>query len=335
MQHRNLFRTLAAIVLVAGVGGAWWLATRPLTVAVAVPEHGPAVEAIYATGTVEPVRWVKVGPTVAGRIAVFDCVEGERVEAGQVLMRLEDLTQQARVAELEAAARFKELELERYRTLLKNDFASRQAYERSKSDLDQAQAALAAARQALSDMTVRAPFGGVVLREDGEVGAVVKAGDALCWIGDSSSLRIVAEIDEEDMPRVAAGQRALIKADAFPGRILEGKLDDITPQGDPVNKTYRAHVALPLDTPLLVGMTVEVNVVVRETADALLVPVGALRESAVWVVENGVARRLTVEVGVFGDHLVEIKSGLADDAMVIVDPPTRLGDGDAVRPRAG
>lgn len=335
MQHRNLLRALAAIVIVAGGGGAWWLATRPATVAVVAPERGPAVEAIYATGTVEPVRWVKVGPTVAGRIAVFDCVEGERVEAGQVLMRLEDQTQQARVAELEAAARFKELELERYRTLLKNDFASRQAYERSRSDLDQARAALAAARQALSDMTVRAPFAGVVLREDGEVGEVVKAGDALCWVGDNSALRIVAEIDEEDMPRVAVGQRALIKADAFPGTSLEGKVDDITPQGDPVNKTYRAHLALSADTPLLVGMTVEVNVVVRETADALLVPVGALREGAVWVVEDGIVHHVTVEVGVFGDHLVEIRSGIAPDAVVIVDPPTRLRDGDAVRPRAG
>lgn len=335
MQHRNLFRALAAIVVVAGGGGAWWLATRPPTVAVATLQRGPAVEAIYATGTVEPVRWVKVGPVVPGRIETFNCVEGEAVTAGQVLLRLEDRTQQARVAELEAAARFKELELERYRTLLKNDFASRQAFERARSDLDQAQAAVAAAREALSDMTVRAPFDGTVLREDGEVGAVVRAGDALCWIGAGDERRIVAEIDEEDMPRVAPGQRALIKADAYPGIVLDGEVGDVTPQGDPVNKTYRAYVALPADNPLLVGMTVEVNVVVREEADALLVPVGALREGSVWVVEDGLARRRAVELGVFGDRLVEIRGGLAGEETVIVDPPKRLGDGDAVRPRRG
>jgi RND family efflux transporter MFP subunit len=335
MHHKVLFRVLAGVVLLAGGGGAWWLATRPPAVVVTSPGRGPAVEAIYATGTVEPVRWVKVGPTVPGRIEIFDCVEGAPVAGGQVLMRLEDRTQRARLAELEAAMRFKELELERYRTLLKNDFASRQAYERARSDLDQAQAAVEAARQALTDMTVRAPFDGVVLREDGEAGEVVKAGDALCWIGDPTRLRITAEIDEEDMPRIAVGQRTLLKADAYPGRSLDGRIDDITPQGDPVNKTYRARIALPADTPLLVGMTVEVNVIIRDTADAILVPPAALREGVVWVVEDGVARRRAVEIGVFGDDQVEILSGLDGDEILIVDPPNRLADGDAVRPRQG
>jgi hypothetical protein len=64
------------------------------------------------------------------------------------------------------------------------------------------------------------------------------------------------------MPRVEAGQRALLRPDAYPERSLEAVVDSITPKGDPVTKTYRVRLALPETTPLLIGMTVEVVIVV-------------------------------------------------------------------------
>ncbi len=321
----------AAAVLAAAGLAAWWLVERPAVVRVATPVRGPAVEAIYATGTVEPVRWVKAGPTVAGRIVEFDCEEGAHVRQGQVLLRLDDESVKARIAELEAMVRFREQEVARYQALLKSEAVSRQNYERVRSDVDQGRAALAAARQALADTTVTAPLDGVVLREDGEVGQVVQPGEPLCWIGQEKPLRITAEIDEEDIPRLSPGQRALIKADAFPDRVLEGRVAEITPQGDPIAKSYRARIALPADSPLLVGMTTEINVVVREETAALLVPVGAYDAGGVWVVEGGRARRRAVTAGVFGDELVEIRDGLAPDAAVVVEHRGGLEDGDAVR----
>jgi multidrug efflux pump subunit AcrA (membrane-fusion protein) len=87
---------------------------------------------------------------------------------------------------------------------------------------------------------------------------------------------------------------------------------------------------LPPDAPLLVGMTVEVNILVREVADALLVPAAAYRDGAVWLVVDGAAIRRSVEPGIIGRERIEIVAGLAEGDRVILDPPPDLAEGDAV-----
>jgi RND family efflux transporter MFP subunit len=331
MPRRAVYLLLLVIFFAAAAAGAWFVATMPAAVAVTRPTRGPVVEAIYATGSVEPVKWVKVGPTIPGRIEINACVEGAPAKAGEMLIQLENASARAKLVELEALVRFRQQEVDRYAALIKQDFASRQAYQRAQSELDQGKAAAAAAQQALDDTTILSPIDGVVLRKDGEVGEVVKAGDVLCWVGQEQPLRITAEIDEEDMPRVAIGQRALISADAFPGKTIEGRVTEITPLGDPVAKSYRARIGLPADSQLLTGMTTEVNIIVREAAAAISVPPETLLGGAVWTVEDGIARRRPVTTGVYGDKLVEIRGGLSGDETIIRDPPATLADGDAVR----
>jgi RND family efflux transporter MFP subunit len=323
---------LLAILALAGIG-AWFLAHQPISVAVAVPTKGPAVEAIYATGTVEPVTWVKVGPTIPGRIESLACVEGTSVKQGQLLIGLEHATLEARVKEQVALLRFRQQEVDRFGALLKRDVASRQAYERALSELDQSTAALAAAQQLFEDTMIRAPMDGVVLRKEGEIGAVVKAGDAICWIGQATPLRVTADIDEEDAPRLKLGQQTLISADAFPDRVIEGQVNEVTPMGDPINKSYRARISLPDDSPLLFGMTTEVNVIVRHAEEAVLVPPDALKAGAIWAVVDGLAHRIPVKTGVYGDNSVEIREGLKGDEILILNPPADLAEGDAVRLR--
>jgi RND family efflux transporter MFP subunit len=334
-----MLRTISRIAIVlllltlAG-GGGWWVTSLPPAVTVTTATVGPVVEAVYATGSVEPTYWVKVGPTIPGRIEVHACDEGARVEAGQMLIQLENASARAKLSEIEAMVQFRQAEVDRYAALVARDFASRQAYQRAVSDLDQGKAALVAARRTLDDTIILSPIDGMVLRSEGEVGEVVRAGDVLCWVGQESPLRITAEIDEEDMPRVAIGQRALISADAFPDERYEGRLDEITPLGDPVNKSFRARIGLPDDTPLLTGMTTELNIVVREADSAVLVPPEALLGGAVWTTENGVARQRPVSTGVYGDRFVEIRSGLSGDETIILEPSSKLMDGDRVRVRS-
>ena len=100
--------------------------------------------------------------------------------------------------------------------------------------------------------------------------------------------------------------------------------------GDPINKNYRVRILLPEESPLLVGMTTEVNILARVEEKALLVPETTLDDGAVWVVEDGTARRRPITVGVFGEGMVEILDGLSDGETVILDPPADLADGTAV-----
>ena len=179
--------------------------------------RGPAVEAVYASGTVEPVSWAKVQPLRTGRIASVEAFEGDEVKTGQILMRLDDRELRASVAQLEAEQRFLRSELDRVSELARRGVTTTQVEERARSQLDQAVATLNAARQRVEDFLLRAPMDGTVLRRDGEVGEIARPEDVLFWIGRASPLRIEAEVDEEDIPLVAVGQPALIKADAFAG----------------------------------------------------------------------------------------------------------------------
>ncbi|MBB5688025.1 efflux RND transporter periplasmic adaptor subunit [Roseomonas alkaliterrae] len=305
----------------------------PPAVAIAMATQGPALRAVYATGSVEPVHWAKVGPSLRARITEVLVEEGQRVSEGQAMARLDNREAVHRVEEAEARARFAEEELARIRTLVARDIAARASLDRAEAEARAVRAAAEAARRRLDDYVVRAPADGLVLRRDAEVGEVVDTPAALFWIGEPRPLRVTAEVDEEDIAQVREGQDVLLRADAFPGRVLTATVAQITPKGDATRKAYRVRLALPEDTPLLIGMTVEANIVLRRTEDAVLVPPAAVRDGRVFVVRQQVVERRTVELGIEGPRAVEVRHGLARGEAVVLDPPTGLADGQAVRLR--
>ena len=323
------FLILALLAGAVAVGLFAYSKTRT-TVTLERPTRGPAVEAIYATGTVEPVYWSKVAPVGTGRIVAILARDGEAVKKGAPLARLEDQDKRANVAQIAARRDFLVQELGRNRNLVLKGFISKQALDLAAAELKQAEAMLDSARKLLADTLLNAPLDGVVLRQDGESGETVVANQTLFWVGLPKPLRIIAEVDEEDIARVHPGQRVLIKADAFPGVVLEGRVAEITPKGDPINKSYRARISLPEDTPLKIGMTTETNIIVREEAHALLVPAAAVSGGKLWVAEKGRAKRLPVKTGTIGDKKAEILSGLKEDETVIANPPPELKEGDAL-----
>jgi RND family efflux transporter MFP subunit len=344
---RRLAILLAALAL--GAAGVWAWRAIPPRVAVAPATTGPAAEAAYATGVVEPVHWARVGPATRARLTAVLVEEGVRVADGQPLARLDDRQSRLLAEEAEARARFAADDLTRTRTLVARDIAARATLERAERDARAARAAADALHQRLDDYIVRAPNDGVVLRRDAEVGEVVDTPASLFWIGEPKPLRVTAEVDEEDIARVAPGQRVLLRADAFPGRVLTAAVAQITPKGDTTRKSYRVRLNLPDDTPLLIGMTVEANIVLRETPEAVLVPPAAIvlpaaarggaetrsagRRGVVWVAVDGHAQRRAVTIGVQGPHATEIIGGLQAGENVILDPPADLRDGQAVRLR--
>lgn len=329
MRRRVLL--LLLVPLLAAGGWIWW--TMPPAVAIAMATQGPALRAVYATGSVEPVHWAKVGPSLRARITEVLVEEGQRVSEGQAMARLDNREAVHRVEEAEARARFAEEELARIRTLVARDIAARASLDRAEAEARAVRAAAEAARRRLDDYVVRAPADGLVLRRDAEVGEVVDTPAALFWIGEPRPLRVTAEVDEEDIAQVREGQDVLLRADAFPGRVLTATVAQITPKGDATRKAYRVRLALPEDTPLLIGMTVEANIVLRRTEDAVLVPPAAVRDGRVFVVRQQVVERRTVELGIEGPRAVEVRHGLARGEAVVLDPPTGLADGQAVRLR--
>ncbi|MDK1483147.1 efflux RND transporter periplasmic adaptor subunit, partial [Sinorhizobium sp. 6-117] len=258
----------------AAVAGAaaYWYVSRPAPVTVVTPKRGDAAEIVYASGVVEPRIWAKVTPTVRERIVEQCNCEGERVEKDHVLARLDDTEARATRGELQARLSLAQEEYRRKLALSARNTISVQEVDRARTEVAQLEALVAAQQARLASYVLRAPSAGQVLRQDGEIGEVAELGTVLFWVGEPKPLIVTAEVNEEDIPRVEVGQRALLRSDAFAGRELEAVVDSITPKGDPVTKTYRVRFRLPDDTPLRIGMSTDVNVIVRQSPNALILP---------------------------------------------------------------
>lgn len=331
----------AKLLIVGGIGvtaittGAYFVSdTIHPRVHTARASTGLAVQAVYASGTVEAMHWAKVAPLVIGRIVALEAAEGRRVSRGDVLARLDDQELRARVDEIEARQMLLEAQARRVRALLATGSATHQAFDQIESELRQTTANLIATRKRLAEMTITSPLDGIVLRRDGEIGETAREGQVLFWVGRTEPLWITTDVDDDDIPLVAVGQRALVKSDAFPDRVFEGRIGEITPKGDTVQRTYRLRVNIASPTELRIGMVVEVNIVVRETKDAVLVPSTAIRGKQgkhIFVIDDNRATMRIVKTGVVGGRMTEILNGLTPGESVAVDPPARLRDGMRVR----
>jgi RND family efflux transporter MFP subunit len=274
---------LIAGVLLAVVigGGVWWWRYQPLEVGTARVGRGPAVEAVYATGLVEPTVQMPVAPRTGGRLVQWLVEEGASVKRGQVLARLQATELDQTVQELGARERLARLQLDRTQALVNEQFLSRAELDRVQTEVNVAEAASRRAQAQRDDMVLRAPADGTVLRRDGEPGQVVAAGQTLYTLACCAPLRVSAEVDEEDIVRVRRGQRVLLRSEALPGRVFEAEVADITPKGDPVARSWRVRIR-PREAAVLeaagarAGMTMDANIVIARRDDVLLMPSRAL-----------------------------------------------------------
>ncbi|WP_417685540.1 efflux RND transporter periplasmic adaptor subunit [Roseibium sp.] len=327
------FLRLTVFLFLIGAAAAltiWWT-NKPPEVGTARPFRGTAVDVVYATAVVEPVTWAKVTSVIRKRIVDLCGCEGAAVKEGDELARLDSGDARATLKELEARQLLAQADRERAFELLERRVVSQQVYDKAQSQLVQVNALIAAQKERLRDYVITAPMDGTVLRQDGAVGEVAEPGDILFWIGPPTPLQLIAEVNEEDIPKVEPGQRALIRADAFPNTDLEATVARITPKGDPVLKNYRVYLDLPQETPLRIGMTVELNILTRQVEDALLIPVAAIDGTQIMTIDpDGRVRTSDIEIGIRGSTSAEVLAGLDQDALIVSPFDEDLEDGDKV-----
>jgi len=326
-------RVLLVPALLLLAGGAWYgysnfWRTQPVTTAIAV--QAPVSEAIYGTGTVEPERWAKVVPLQRRRLLELCSCEGQAVTAGQVLGRQDDAEERSALHELEVNNEQLARDLARAEKDRGNSDAAQKEYEQRWTQLEESKSRIAAQKVRIDQLVLRAPLDGMVLRRDGEVGEIAGPTDVLFWVGPPAPMQVIAEINEEEINRIATGQKALLRSEAFPGQALRATVSQITPKGDPTRKTFRVYLRLPADTPLRIGMSVEANIIVREKAQAIVVPTEAVADNAVQVVNNGRVQRLAVRVGVRGSRNVEIIGEVTRGMAVLSPARLDLADGTLV-----
>jgi len=203
--------------------------------------------------------------------------------------------------------------------------------------LAQAEARLEAAQVAVERTRIRAPSSGVVLKRHIEPGEVIRPGDPLVTFAGDGPLKVRIQPDESNLALLQVGQRAQVSPEAFPEQRVDASIDRIAPSVDPVRGTVEVDLAIEDESDLRPDMTVTVEIEVGRSPSALLMPSWAIRDLGsetpwVLVAEDGEARRREVKLGLEGDDLVEVVSGLSEDDRVL-PPALPIEEGDPVRVR--
>lgn len=195
----------------------------------------------------------------------------------------------------------------------------------AESRLQEAIATRDAVLARLSKTAINARFSGIVTDVMLEPGDVVTPGHPVVMISEMEWPEVRVEIDERNIAEIQPGYDAMMTADAYPGETIEGVVDRIAPKA----LTERGVVDVilrPLDRPawLRPGMTMDASIMVAEQQQLLVLPtrsvIQAGQEASVLVVDDGLVRRIAVETGVGGVRGVVIRSGLREDAMVVLEP---------------
>jgi membrane fusion protein, multidrug efflux system len=177
----------------------------------------------------------QVGPRSPGVISAVEVELGDAVRAGQVLARLDDARQRARVESALATRELRRLELERMDSLMEKGFVARQQHEEAHYGLRAAEARLREAEVELEYMRIVAPFDGVVTRRSAGPGRTTQEGDSLFRVTALTPLRALSRVPARDASRITRGSVALVTAET--GEQVEAIVARISPAVDPGSGT--------------------------------------------------------------------------------------------------
>jgi HlyD family secretion protein len=233
-----------------------------------------------------------------------------------------------------------------------SDFKSLEArLARQEADVTVSTRSLEVLNQQLEDMTIRAPFSGIVTAKNAQPGEVISPMSAggftrtgICTLVDMESLEIEVDVNESFLNRVSPGQRVEATLDAYTDWKIPAKVIAIIPTADRQKATVRVRVGFDkLDPRILPQMGVKVAFRAAEQAApttptrTLTLARAALQErdgkQSVWMIRNGKAERRAIKTEGNGADTVNVIAGLSAGDRVIVDPPATLAEGNSVKER--
>ncbi len=330
-----LWAGLAALLLAAIW---WWL--RPPLVSVLRMQPSTVQYSVVATGRVAAQQESTLSSTLTGRVIATPVAEGASVRAGQLLLRLEPEELQAlqaqaaaQLAAANASLQEAQRQWQRQQQLFAQGFVSQAALDSARLSRDAASQSVAQLqalqqqyRARLAQSELRAPADGVLLRREVEAGDVLTAGKAALLFASAGPPRVLLDLDERDAGRLAVGQPAAVLADAFARQPLAARVSRVAAQVEQSSGTLEVELQLTQPATFLKsGMTVSAEIRTGQARQVLLLPVTALRDGRVAVMQQqrlawrmvhtapAVAGRLPVESGLQPGELVVVPAPLLDD----------------------
>ncbi len=300
------------------------------------PSRGDIVQSIQATTSIEAKREADVYSKMTGFCDRIFVEEGDPVQEGDRLAKLED--EEIRLTFEQAAARLDKAknDFERAVELHAGGLISDQAYQDLSVQFRLAKSEYDLSRKRLDDTSILSPLSGVVTERDVKLSDLVSTTQPLFKIVDLYTLEAEVHIPEQDYAKVQAGQEAILKIDAFPGKSFSGRVERKSPVID--SRSGTAETTIAVENPegvLRPGMFVRVQIVIAVHPQALILPREAIlmqgERKMVYTVDQGIAREVTVQTGFQEGDNVEILDGLAGEDRVVVRGHLGLQGGTKVR----
>ena len=288
------FHKLAALAVLVGVGA--WVATgefssvgsaqneaaqtpsEPVeepkaelrTVGVVTPPRIMHARAIRVSGHTEAEKRVTLATRVMGVIESLPVKQGERVERGDLVMRLNADDKEAAIRMAESVVTQRQAEADAAERLVAGGNAPKLQADQTRAALATAKSQLESARAELAQYEIYAPYNGLVDRVPVQRGSTILAGAEVATLINLDPLLAIGEVSERDLQYLKLGNEA--DRQLVDGKAVKGKLRYISRDASPATRTFRIEVAIPNeDKALPAGMTAEITLR-AEPADAVMLP---------------------------------------------------------------
>ncbi len=334
---------LVALLLVACGDDAPPAAQRATPVRATLSASGPAAPPISTTGRVETNDEMRLSFMVGGVIRKLPVRLGERVRKGQRLAEIELTEVASQVAQARETAAKGRRDLERGERLYADQVISLEQLEALRTAAAVASAQLEAAQFNENYAVIVAPRDGTVLQRLAEERELVPAGQPVVVLGaEDRGFVVKAALSDREVVQLAAGDAAEVRADAFPGQVLTGRVSEIASGADAASGLFPVEVRLnPTPLRLVSGLVAKISIAPAAARSGVLtyVPIAAVvegdgRRASVFVVDGNNARRRQVEVAFIGPDSVALSEGLEPGVRIVTDGALFLEDGDSIEIRS-
>lgn len=300
----------------------------------------PYSDRIEALGTLRANETVQLTAPVADTITAIHFDDGQRLEAGHVLVEMTNTEEQALLAEARSTVAESRAQFERARDLAERGSATRSTLDQRRRDYDTARARLRATESRLQDRLIIAPFDGVVGLRTVSVGTYVSPGQVITTLYNDGIMKLDFSIPEVHLAAIHVGQTIQAEAQAFPDQIFEGTVASIDAAIDPVTRSIQVRALIANEDRLLRPGLLMTLALERNAREAIVVPEGAIiveaRDRFVWVADaegtNAEKRPVTLGTRRIGE--VEILIGLEAGERVVTHGAANLRPGATITIRA-
>lgn len=295
-------------------------------------------ERVAVVGTLAANESVDIKSELDGPIEEIGFEEGQHVDEGDVLFRIDRSKLEASLTEAEANLKLAEATLGRYAALAESRAVSRQEVDQARTTFEARLATVALMRAHLQDATVVAPFAGLMGSRLVSIGQYVAKGQALAFLVDTDPMKVAFDVSERFLSRVAEGQGLAVRVAAYPDEDFHGAVYFVDPQVNPDTRTVLVKARLPNhDGRLRSGMFANLELILQVRAQAVVIPESALllagEQASVFVVQEGKAQPRIVSPGVRLAGALEIREGLAPGELVVIEGTQKLSPGVPVEVR--